>query len=238
MALYEAASRLGGMLETAVALPFKGDLRRSLDWLIRKTMRCGAEIHLNTRVDAGMVRDVAPDALILAVGARPYVPGIPGKDLSHVVWAGDIDTGKAQAGLQVVVIGAGLTGLECGAQLTAEGHRVAVVDTLPLEAWCAGAGSSVLPSLLTRLSATHAELLPEVGVVRIETDGVVIKTADGRKRKLPADTVAMATGMRADQQAVDALSGLVRYTKVVGDCCKAGNIMSAIHSGFQAAVDL
>ena len=81
-------------------------------------------------------------------------------------------------------------------------------------------------------------MLPGVGVDRIEVDGVVISMPEGRRRKLPADTVAMATGMRADRQTTDRLSGLVRDTYIVGDCERAGTIMNAIHGGFQAAVDL
>lgn len=238
VSLYEASDRLGGMLNVAMALPFKQDMRRSVQWLIRKAMDCGAEIHLSTPADARLVGQLAPDALILAVGAHPFVPDIPGKDLPQVVWAGDIDAGQVRPGHRVVVIGAGLTGVECGAQLAAEGHKVTIVDTLPLERWCAGAGSSVLPSLLARLSRTDAELLPGVGVDRIEVDGVVISMPEGRRRKLPADTVAMATGMRADRQTTDRLSGLVRDTYIVGDCERAGTIMNAIHGGFQAAVDL
>ena len=61
-------------------------MRRSVQWLIRKAMDCGAEIHLSTPVDARLVGQLAPDALILAVGAHPFVPDIPGKDLPQVVW--------------------------------------------------------------------------------------------------------------------------------------------------------
>ncbi|MCR5785038.1 MAG: FAD-dependent oxidoreductase, partial [Eubacterium sp.] len=48
--LYEKNSELGGMLHTASALPFKGDMRKYLRWMIDETKRCGAEVILNTEV--------------------------------------------------------------------------------------------------------------------------------------------------------------------------------------------
>ena len=81
------------------------------------------------------------------------------------------------------------------------------------------------------------ELLPGASVDHIEESKVVVKY-EGGIRELKADTVAMATGMRAKSDIVDALDGIVRYTWVVGDANRAASIMQAIHSGFQAAVEI
>jgi hypothetical protein len=48
----------------------------------------------------------------------------------------------------------------------------------------------------------------------------------------------MATGMRPNMQELEQLSSVVRFTRRIGDCNKASNLLNAIHSGFQAAVDL
>ncbi len=237
VALYESADQLGGMLLTASALPFKSDMRRSIDWLIRSTEVCGAEIHLGVKADRELVLREQPDALILAVGAHPFTPPIPGAGQDQVVWAGDLDTGKKQAGKHVVVIGAGLTGLECAIQLSSDGHEVTVVDQLPMDRWCGDAGSNTLPSILYRLEGNKVHLIPGASVKEIGADEVKI-TVDGEITCLAADTVAMAAGMRAASEEVESLSNLVRYTWVVGDCNHAGNILQAIHSGFQAAMDI
>lgn len=131
--LYEKNGQLGGMLLTAMALPFKQDMRRSVAWLIRKTEKSGAKILLNCEVTPETVQRENPDALIIAVGATPFTPKIPGVEQPQVVWAGDIDTGRSKAGQNVVVIGAGLTGLECAIGLANEGKKVTVVDQNPLE---------------------------------------------------------------------------------------------------------
>lgn len=236
--LYEAEDHLGGLTVTATALPFKDDMRRSMAWLVRQTENCGARIHLNTKVTPELIRQVSPDALILAVGARPFVPPIPGRDRKNVVWAGDIDTGKSSTGQKVVIIGAGLTGLECAAELAEKGKDVAVADMLPFDRWCADAGSSIKPSLMYRFEHTGVKMYPGVAVKEIDEKGVTISKPDGTQVVLEADTVAMASGMRSKSDVVEDLSNIIRDTFVIGDCRKAGNIMNAIHNGFQTAVDL
>ena len=42
--LYEKSDRLGGLLNDACLVPFKTLMREYLDWDIRETGKCGAEI--------------------------------------------------------------------------------------------------------------------------------------------------------------------------------------------------
>lgn len=74
-------------------------------------------------------------------------------------------------------------------------------------------------------------------VVEITENAVTVEV-DGVKQVIPAETVIMATGMRPNETALDELEAVVRYTSRVGDCNKVSNLMDAIHSGFQAVVDL
>ena len=64
--LYEKADKLGGMLHTTSALPFKGDMRRYLAWMIEKTATCGATIHLNTAATPELIEKEAPDVVLVA----------------------------------------------------------------------------------------------------------------------------------------------------------------------------
>ena len=235
--LYEASDRLGGLLHTAAALPFKEDMRRYVKWLIRQAETCGAKIYLNTKVDATLIQEKDPDAVILAIGAEPFVPNIPGSELPHVVLAGDVDTGDAQVNGDVVVIGAGLTGMESAVQIASDGHKVTIVDLLPTERWFDNVTSNISASLRYRLDLYDIERIGNASVSGITESSVEVEQT-GRKRVLSASTVVMATGMRPNMQELEQLSSVVRFTRRIGDCNKASNLLNAIHSGFQAAVDL
>ncbi|NMA25085.1 MAG: NAD(P)-binding protein, partial [Clostridiales bacterium] len=69
--LFEKKDRLGGLLNDINKLPFKEDLLRHTEWLVRTTMNCGADIRLNTEATPFLVMAENPDAIIVAVGAQP-----------------------------------------------------------------------------------------------------------------------------------------------------------------------
>lgn len=235
--LYEQKDCLGGMLLTAAALPFKEDLRRYVRWLIRQTEKSGAKIHLGKKVDADLIRTANPDALILAVGAEPMMPDIPGAEQAHVVWAGDVDTGKAEANGDVVVIGAGLVGVESAIALAAEGHKVTIMARRPHELWYSEMNSNVRASLTYRVQTMGIAEISGVEYRQITENAVLIDTPEGEK-SIPADTVVIATGMRPEDSALEELESVVRYTWKIGDCRKVTDILNAVHGGFQAAMDI
>ena len=136
-----------------------------------------------------------------------------------------------------MVIGAGLTGMESAVQIASDGHKVTIVDLLPTERWFDNVTSNISASLRYRLDLYDIERIGNASVSGITESSVEVEQT-GRKRVLSASTVVMATGMRPNMQELEQLSSVVRFTRRIGDCNKASNLLNAIHSGFQAAVDL
>ena len=84
--LVERSDRLGGTLFfAALAYPENGKL---LDYLVAQVHQLDIEVRLNTEVNDALVRDLQPDAVVVATGAKRVAPPIPGADLKHV-WSGD-----------------------------------------------------------------------------------------------------------------------------------------------------
>ena len=85
----------------------------------------------------GRIFDLAYDRLILAPGAKPLVPPIPGVDLPGVYRMRDLpDTDAIKAHVdsgakRAVVIGGGFIGLEMAENLVARGLHTTIVEMLP-----------------------------------------------------------------------------------------------------------
>lgn len=86
--LFEQTGRLGGTLRFA-ALPYEPN-QRLLDWLIREIEQSRVEVRLSTSATPALLRSLAPDAVIVATGARRGMPDIPGSDLPHVLSGDDL----------------------------------------------------------------------------------------------------------------------------------------------------
>ncbi|MBM5810486.1 MAG: FAD-dependent oxidoreductase [Gammaproteobacteria bacterium] len=86
--LIERSARLGGTLRLA-ALAYAAN-ERLLDWLIRQIEAAGVEVRLNTTVTPALLRTLAPDAVVVATGARRTLPDLPGRDLPQVLSGDDL----------------------------------------------------------------------------------------------------------------------------------------------------
>lgn len=234
--LYEKEKELGGALRLAAAPSFKADMKRYLDWLVKKTKQSPAEVKLYTEVTAATIKTQKPDVLILAVGAEPLIPDIPGAN--KAVWAGDVFTGKANAGKTVVVAGAGLTGCETALHLAQQGKKVTVVDMIGESEIAREAAFTSKVALLELLHQQDVEFKTEVKLEEITDQGIVVIDKKWHRHEIPADTVVLALGVKPLSETVKALQGLAREVYVIGDCSSPRHLMAAIHDAFNIAVEI
>ncbi len=238
--LFEREARLGGTLNHATDLDFKRDLKNFLDWIVARTLKCGAKVLLSTEASPAAILKEKPDALVIAVGARPFIPRLPGIDKKHVHWAGDIDCGRAPVGDKVVVVGGGMTGAETALNLAMKGKDVTMIEMLGPDALLNGASLINRFALQSLLMKHRVRILPNTKLEEVTDKGV--RTINGRFQwqELEADTVALAIGMVPLRDKVAELRGLLPATEVqvIGDCHQVGNVYSAVHAGFDAAVTI
>lgn len=86
--LCERTAQLGGTLRFA-ALVYEPN-ERLLDWLEGQVRQLSIEIRLNTDVTVELVREISPDEILVAVGARRTKPRIPGVNRNHVFDGDDL----------------------------------------------------------------------------------------------------------------------------------------------------
>ena len=137
--LCEKTELLGGALRCEAKVPFKQNLQRYLDQQGDLVRSSGADIRLNTIVTPGLAREISPDVIIAAFGARPIVPGIAGLAPDGPGMAADGAAPKIMSAEyaylhaeetygRVVILGGGLSGLELSIYLAGLGRDVTIME--------------------------------------------------------------------------------------------------------------
>lgn len=236
--LLEKDGRLGGMLLTATANRLKADMRDYLDWSVRMTLKApGVTVRLNTEATPELVSAEKPDVVIVAVGAEPALPSIPG--LEHAVWAGDVELGRVTPGRRVCICGGGMTGLECGLELAMDGHEVTIIEKLPFSSILLSGPVFNLVNLSLLLREHHVNFMTETTVAEIGTDSVRFIRKDGTTGNTTCDTVVNALGMRPKTREAAGFDGICDTVCKIGDCAgPMGTVWKAVTGGFNAAMEI
>jgi pyruvate/2-oxoglutarate dehydrogenase complex dihydrolipoamide dehydrogenase (E3) component len=228
------------MLVTGSELTFKEDLRNYLKWLIAQIEKSGTTIKYNTDVTADIIKKEEPDALIIAVGATPFIPNIPGINRSNVHWAGDVDAKKVKVGEKVIVVGAGLTGVETALELAQQGKKVTIIEMMGPDSIIKDAAMITRYGLLELLAENKIQIIPHTQMETITDTGIHAIDHHFNSKDYLADTIVLATGMKARKEKVHELRRLIPETEVfiIGDCYQPRNLVSAIHDGFNSTVEI
>ena len=145
--------------------------------------------------------DEAYDQLLIATGARPFCPDLPGSKAAGIYGLSTLQSGiRLQQALavdrprQAVVVGGGYIGLEMAEALVRQGIQVSLVQR----------GAQVMETLDPDMGALVSEALRRVGVVLFleesvtgfETKGGRVRAVVTEGRTLPADLVILGLGVR------------------------------------------
>lgn len=231
--LAEKSHRLGGLLWFTDVDTHKESLRRFRDSLVVRCGRAGVDIRLGTEVTPALIKSLAPDAVICAVGSSPIVPSITGIELA--IHALDSYAEAESLGKQIVMIGGGLIGCETGYFYACSGHQVHILEQRPEVAQ--EANDSHRRALLPRMKQ---RLTWDCGVVVEEITGAGVRYRDarGEERFVPADTVIYACGNRSNLETVESLRGCCPWFVVTGDAKQPRQVKQATYEGFVAAMDI
>ncbi|MDR0851271.1 MAG: NAD(P)/FAD-dependent oxidoreductase, partial [Clostridiales Family XIII bacterium] len=190
--LIEQCDRLGGRIHDISGHPFKQDMRNYLKWTVESVTASDAKILLNTDATKENILAENPDALFLAFGSDPITLKFPGYDRPNVHSVIDVDGGKVQIGQndRVVVVGGGLSGMECALALAMEGRSdVTVLDLIPEEKFAADMVLITRMMLLDQLKQYKVKLVGDKIVRGITDEGVEVEGVDWRYSVIPADSV-------------------------------------------------
>lgn len=240
--IFEKKSSLGGQWVLAAIPPTKEELSSFTVWQINQLNKLGVVVHLNTELTLEMLSEKQPDSIIVATGASPFVPPVPGHDLAHVLNANDILEGNVQAGKRVVVIGGGLVGSETAAHLANHGHTVSIVE-MNSDIFV-GTPSATKHYLLKDLQRHNVAILTNTQVKEISPDSVLIERQGTIETLASVDSVVMAIGSRPvsfTQQQLEASFAAGQHTAdiiTIGDASQVRKAMEAVEEGYLAGLEV
>lgn len=239
--LFEKSDVLGGVFRGAGAAPFKKDLRVYLDFVIRKLYENkNITVRMGTEATPEMLDKEGFDACLIGIGNVPFFPGwITCKDPDRVVPIHKIDSGEAQAGQNIVIVGAGITGLETALRYLQLGRKVTVIDMVKREA----IGRTNAPingyALFNMLEDYEYDLRCETKLKDVTEEAVIVEDKDGEVSSIPCDTVVIAMGGKPNLDFIRKFEMTIPETYRIGDCNgEPGNLWNATTSAFDAAMIL
>lgn len=236
--LFEKTDRLGGNLILASQAPFKKDMKKYLTWLVAQALKdTNIKLKFNTEATPEIVQAEQPDALIIAIGAKPIIPKIPGAEKS--VWAGDVHLDTVPVGDRVVVAGGGLTGCEAALDLARKGKKVVIIDMLDKMQLADDAPVLLKFGLMEMLERHNVEFITQVKLEEITEQSAIVKEINtGKQLEIPSDTVVLSLGFKSRSKDAGVFLDLAPDVFVIGDANNPKNLKQAIHDGFNVAVEI
>jgi 2,4-dienoyl-CoA reductase (NADPH2) len=254
VAVYEKTDHIGGQWYYASRNPWGEDSDKYWDdeefmrWVNHMKAQCdkfGVRFVLKTPVTKEFLEQEKPDSLVIATGAVPDVPDIPGADKPHVQSMFDVFTGKAEVGKNVVILGGSgaaisltLFVIDALERKGKKESRLALIDPAPRF------GLDVNPSYIwryrLRLKKANVQQLNYGNIKEIRDDSIVAdwKIVDRKTKEkqefndqsLPADTVILAQLVPNTDLGYGSFKG---DTAMIGDCVWVRRGFDAIQDGYR-----
>lgn len=227
--LFEKTKRLGGQFAISAQAPFKQENATAISWLSQQVEKNGVKVELGKEVTPELVEELRPDVVIVASGAVPILPDVPGNNRSNVVTALDVLAGKVKVSGKVAIIGGGLVGCETADFLGERGVGVVLIEMLPEIAEDCPKTSKGL--LLERLSDYRVTVITTASLKEILDNGVVIRK-DGKEEVIQGvDYVVLAMGMRPVENLSNRIKDKVAEVYIIGDAKEPRKVLHAIWEG-------
>jgi 2,4-dienoyl-CoA reductase-like NADH-dependent reductase (Old Yellow Enzyme family)/thioredoxin reductase len=236
--LLERAERIGGQIVLAERTPGGEELARSLAANYERLL-VRAQVDVRLGVDAGVdeVEALAPAAVVVATGARPYAPPLAPTRVETVQAWDVLADGDLPAGRNVVVAdwGGDPSGLDAAELLRAAGNEV----TLAVAAVSVGEGVHQYRRnlYLQRLYRAGVDVRHHLRLVGTGGGSVRFQNVFAAELdvELPADLLVLALGRVPLAELAPALAERGLQVEEVGDCLSPRSLEEAILEGTLAA---
>ena len=233
--IFEKNDHLGGMIDHSRYASFKWPMFNLLKYFERKvSTHPNITVRLDCAPDPDWLEAQGFDVVVAALGSTPIIPPIPGIELA--IPATRAFGHEEFLSQNVVIIGGGEIGVETGLHLAQKGKNVTIIemkDVAAEEARRVHYYNMFMDAV--EEYADNLKIILKATCTGITSDGVSYKDEDGQAHTVPAGTVLLAAGMKANVPATMAYANCGKQFYYIGDCGQMGNLQTAIRQGYQIA---
>ncbi len=233
--LWERDADLGGQVRWMRRIPGRQEMAGLIAYLERAVKEAGVRVELGREGDATAVLARGPEAVVVATGATPAVPPIPGIENGPVVSPFDVLRREGPLGRRVLVIGGQILGVSLAHHVAERGAEVILAE--PGGALAADLGFRARwqpvedlgrrPNVAVHLNATVEAIRGDGATLRVAGQVVEVDRLDAI---LPTRTLVPAGGLLEDLRR--AAPDLPVYE--VGDAVAPRTAYEAMHEGAAA----
>jgi 2,4-dienoyl-CoA reductase-like NADH-dependent reductase (Old Yellow Enzyme family)/thioredoxin reductase len=227
--LLERERELGGLLRYASIPYFKGELRKFLQYLVNQVKKSKIEILLGHRATLESVKELRPDAVVIATGSTPHRPQIPGIQKSFVSGALDLLSGNTKTGENVLIVGGAAMGSEIAAHLAKQNKKITIIEMLGELALDLEPRSRF--ALLSLLKQGGVDILTGWKLEAIGDGEISLIDRNWNKKVIKGDSLILALGLSANQELSQTFKDNFDKVYTIGDCVEPRKIYQAIHEG-------
>lgn len=236
--LFEKTDKLGGILYFSDHVWFKKEVAKYREYMILQVKKAGVNIRLNTEVDPEFIYKAGYDVAIIAIGAKPIIPSIPGIDGKNVVQALDIFGKEDKLGKNITIIGGGMSACEIAVHLMhLDGTRK--ISIIEMDHYlAANALFTERVHTMQYLEDYKVDQYIDTRCTEILPDGVKAINENGEELLIPADNIIVCVGMKSLKEEAQAYEDSAYIVKSIGDCKQVADISFAVDSGWNAAATI
>ena len=228
--LFEKSQEPGGQLLLSRVLPGREDMAGHVPWLFEAARRAGVRIELGIEASAQTVLAESSDLIVVATGAAPGIPNIPGIMESPVIDLFEVLRRPMGGARRALVIGGGIRGLGVARLLARKGVQVVLAE----------AGAALVTDIATRSRRFQVEGAKADGNIDIRLRTTVESLGERHAvlsngveafRLEDIDWVIPARPMLPVTRLADVLCESVDASALffVGDCVIPRTALEAIH---------
>lgn len=228
--LWEKESQLGGSFRYASLAPGKEPLGKFLTYLINQVKKTNTTIHLNKEATAESIRQFAPDAVVLAHGARNVPVEINGAQSNGVLNVTKAFMSADSIGNTVAIVGGGAEGCELADFLASRGKKITLVEMRRV----LGLGLVAHPRyhVCERLKKMGAQLHVNAKVTEIGHNYIVISRRREADQKLEGfDTIVIPTLHQPNSALAASVQSFVPEVYTAGDAVEGRTALEAVAEG-------